>query len=69
MSARQSNGRGGVRKGAGRKPMTGETRRNRVVAFLSDREYRALKDFARKHDLPIGTAAYKLLARTLGRRK
>jgi hypothetical protein len=39
------------------------------VAFLSDREYRALKAFARERDLPIGTAAYELLARFLRRRK
>jgi len=55
--------------GAGRKPLTGETRRNRVVAFLSDREYRALKRFARERDLPIGTAVYEVLARFLRRRK
>ncbi len=55
--------------GAGRKPVTGETRSNRVVAFLSDREYRTLKEFAREEDLPIGTAVYKILARSLARRR
>ena len=55
--------------GAGRKPLTGETRRNRVVAFLSDREYRTLKRFAREGDLPVGTAVYEILSRFLRRRK
>ena len=49
--------------------MTGETRSHRVVAFLSDREMRELKAYARERDLAIGTAVYEVLARFLRRRK
>lgn len=55
--------------GAGRKPVTGETRRNRVVAFLSDREFQSLQEFARDEGLPIGAAVYKIVARFLARRR
>ena len=69
MAAVTQRGRGGPRRGAGRKPTTGETRRNRVVAFLTDAEFAALERIAHKRSLPIGTAAYEILARSLRRRK
>lgn len=63
---------GGPRKGAGRPPGTGtgpsaESRRNRVVVMLADAELKALRDIAAEDDLPVGTAAYAILARTLKR--
>jgi len=42
-------------------------RRHRVVVMLADAELEALEALAEKRDLPLGTAAYQLLARSLGR--
>jgi hypothetical protein len=62
--------RGGPRKGAGRKPVVaGEVRNNRVVVLLTNVELKTLKKYAKEEDLPIGTAAYKLMAGALKRRK
>ena len=60
--------RGGRRQGAGRKPLTGESRENRVVAFVSDGENRKLKAYAGEQDVPVGRAVYLILARFLKRR-
>lgn len=60
---------GGRRPGAGRKPITGEVRENRVVAFLDDGELRRLKGYAEGLGVPVGRAAYLILARFLRRRR
>lgn len=67
--AGRKKGRGGYREGAGRKPLTGRTRRNRVVTLLDETEYRALLEYAEEKGLPVSTAAYKILARFLRRRR
>lgn len=63
---------GGRRKGAGRPPGTGtgpskHARINRVVAMLSNDELKTLKAHARQEKLPLGTAAYRILAKALRR--
>jgi len=63
---------GGRRPGAGRPKGSGKgpspnSRRNRVAVMLTDTELRNLKAQARKQRIPVSTAAYKLIARTLGR--
>ena len=69
MAARKQ-GRGGPRKGAGRKPGPVETvRRNRVTFTLTNGELEALRALAEEQDLPLGTAAYRIVARTLRRRR
>ena len=66
------NPRGGARRGAGRPKGSGGppelVRRNRVVAMLTNAELRALKEIARERSLPLSTAAYEILSRTLRRR-
>jgi hypothetical protein len=42
-------------------------RRHRVVVMLNDGELEALAAVAEERDLPLGTAAYQLFARALGR--
>lgn len=71
-SRKSKNGWGGRRPGAGRPPGTGKgpspnARINRVVAMLSNDELKILKRIARKQKLPVGTAAYEIIARTLKR--
>ena len=63
---------GGRRKGAGRPKGTGtgpskHARVNRVVAMLSNDELRILQAHARREKLPLGTAAYRIIARALRR--
>lgn len=70
MAAKQ---RGGRRKAMGRPKGTGgppeKVRRNRVVVLLTDAELAKLHRLAEEHALPIGTAAYELVARGLARRR
>lgn len=57
---------GGPRKGAGRKGAPEEqVRRHRVVVMLRDQELAALRRIAEERGIPLGTAAYELLARHL----
>ena len=63
---------GGRRKGAGRPPGTGtgpskHARINRVVAMLSNDELKILQAHARREKLPLGTAAYRIIAKALRR--
>ena len=63
---------GGKRKGAGRPVGTGtgpgeHARINRVVAMLSNDEFKKLQRHARKQKLPLGTAAYQIVRRALAR--
>ncbi len=63
---------GGRRKGAGRPPGTGtgpskHARINRVVAMLSNDELKILQAHAKREKLPLGTAAYRIIARVLRR--
>lgn len=67
-----TSGWGGRRPGAGRPKGTGtgpspDARINRVVAMLSNDELKALKRIARQKKLPLGTAAYQIIARALKR--
>jgi hypothetical protein len=69
---KKSSGWGGRRPGAGRPAGTGKgpspgARINRVVAMLSNDELKALKRIAKQKKLPLGTAAYEIIARTLKR--
>ena len=71
-SKKPKSGWGGRRPGAGRPPGTGKgpsagARINRVVAMLNNDELKALKRVARKRKLPVGTAAYEIIARALKR--
>lgn len=66
------SGWGGKRLGAGRPKGSGTgpspgARINRVVAMLSNDELKALKRIARRKKLPLGTAAYQIIARALKR--
>ena len=55
---------GGPRKGSGRKPqMEGAPRRNRVVVLVTDAEFAWLTRFAKRSAAPLGTVAYRLLAK------
>ena len=54
-------------KGSG-KPVA-LVRRNRVSITLNDAELAALNRIARERDVPVSTAAYEILARTLKRRR
>lgn len=63
---------GGRRAGAGRPRGTGtgpsrDARINRVVAMLSNSELKILQKHAKREKLPLGTAAYRIIARTLRR--
>jgi hypothetical protein len=73
-SKKSKSGWGGSRPGAGRPPGTGRgpspgARINRVVAMLSNDELKILKRIAREKKLPLGTAAYEIIARALKRSK
>ena len=46
-----------------------EARRNRVVIMLTDAELAKLHRLAERKDLPLGTAAYEIVARALGRQR
>ena len=54
-------------RGTGGPPET--IRRNRVVVLLTDGELVKLHRLAGERSLPLGTAAYELIARSLARRK
>jgi hypothetical protein len=69
---KKAGGWGGRRPGAGRPPGTGtgpskHARINRVVAMLSNDELKTLQKHAKKEKLPLGTAAYRIIARSLKR--
>ncbi len=71
-SVRKKSRWGGRRTGAGRPPGTGtgpskHARVNRVVAMLSNDELKILQAHARREKLPLGTAAYRIIARALHR--
>jgi hypothetical protein len=71
-SARKQSSWGGRRRGAGRPPGTGtgpskNARVNRVVAMLSNDELSILQAHAKRERLPLGTAAYQIIARALRR--
>ena len=72
MSTVKKGRRGGARRGAGRPRGTGgppeEVRRHRVVVMLREDELEALQELADERDLPLGTAAYEIVARALQRR-
>lgn len=63
---------GGRRPGAGRPKGSGrgpspDSRRNRVAVMLTDDELGALRTAARTSGIPLSTAAYRLIARSLSR--
>jgi hypothetical protein len=63
---------GGRRPGAGRPKGSGkgpspDSRRNRVAVMLTDTELKTLRGAARKAGIPISTAAYRYIAKSLGR--
>lgn len=69
---KSKTGWGGKRPGAGRPKGSGTgpspgARINRVVAMLSNDELKVLKKIARRKKLPLGTAAYQIIARALKR--
>jgi len=70
--AARKSGWGGRRRGAGRPPGTGtgpskHARINRVVAMLSNEELKELQTHAKRQRLPLGTAAYRIIAEALRR--
>ncbi len=64
---------GGARPGAGRPKGSGGppalVRRHVVSVMVADAELRALKKLARERGIPVSTAAYEIIARTLRRRR
>jgi hypothetical protein len=71
-SVQRKAGWGGRRRGAGRPLGTGtgpakHARINRVVAMLSNDELKILKAHAKREKLPLGTAAYRIIAQALRR--
>ena len=52
--------------GRGRSP---QARINRVVVMLDNDELKILNRIARKEQLPLGTAAYRIMARVLLRHR
>ncbi len=71
-AVRKKAGWGGRRKGAGRPLGTGtgpskHARINRVVAMLSNDELKILQAHAKREKLPLGTAAYRIIAQALRR--
>ncbi len=74
MSAKSGSGWGGRRPGAGRPKGSGrgsspQARINRVVVMLDSDEFKILNRIARKEKLPLGTAAYRIMARSLRRHR
>ena len=64
---------GGRRPGAGRPKGSGkgpspDSRRNRVAVMLTDAELKKLKGVARKQGIPVSTAAYRYIAKSMGRK-
>jgi len=73
-SKKSKSGWGGRRPGAGRPKGSGTgpspgARINRVVAMLSNDELKALKRIARQKKVPLGTAAYQIIARAIKRNR
>ena len=71
-SVQKKAGWGGRRRGAGRPLGTGtgpskHARINRVVAMLSNDELKILQAHAKREKLPLGTAAYRIIAQALRR--
>ena len=67
---KKRSGRGGARLGAGRPAGSVELlRRNRIVLMVTDGELAKLERLARDRKIPLGTAAYEIVERTLRRRK
>jgi hypothetical protein len=71
-SVQKKAGWGGRRRGAGRPLGTGtgpskHARINRVVAMLSNDELKTLQAHAKREKLPLGTAAYRIIAQALRR--
>jgi len=61
-------GWGGKRSGAGRKPLRpGMVRDQRVVVMLARDELAALTALAESKSIPVGTAAYQIVSRSLKR--
>lgn len=65
---------GGRRPGAGRPKGSGkgpspDSRRNRVAVMLTDTELATLRGVAKKAGVPVSTAAYQFIARSLTRRR
>ncbi|MBW1885136.1 MAG: hypothetical protein JRG94_18850 [Deltaproteobacteria bacterium] len=63
---------GGRRPGAGRPKGSGsgpspDSRRNRVAVMFSDTELTKLRALAKKRKIPIATAAYLMIERSLKR--
>jgi DNA invertase Pin-like site-specific DNA recombinase len=63
---------GGRRPGAGRPRGSGKgpsplSRRNRVAVMLTDAELKTLRGVARKKSIPVSTAAYRFIAKSLAR--
>jgi hypothetical protein len=64
----KKQGVGGMRPGAGRKPLPlEEKQRNRVLLNLTDAEYTQLVDLA--GDEPVSTCARRIVVRYLARRR
>jgi len=71
-AVRKKAGWGGRRRGAGRPLGTGtgpskHARINRVVAMPSNDELKILQAHAKREKLPLGTAAYRIIAQALRR--
>jgi len=72
-AARKKKGTwGGSRPGAGRPKGSGKgpspnSRRNRVAVMLTDTELKTLRSSARKQGVPVSTAAYQFIAKSLGK--
>jgi hypothetical protein len=65
---------GGRRPGAGRPKGSGkgpspDSRRNRVAVMLTDTELATLRGLARKSGVPVSTAAYQFIAKSLTRQR
>lgn len=61
---------GGARPGAGRPKGSGRgpsphSRRNRVAVMFTDQELRVLSGLSRRKRIPMATAAYQLIVRSL----
>ena len=71
-ASKKKSGWGGRRPGAGRPKGSGtgsspQARINRVVVMINTDELAVLERVARKRKLPLGTAAYELMAAALKR--
>lgn len=70
MASVKRTGRGGPRPGSGRPRSPEESvRKHRVTVMLTSDELDELQSLAEERELPLGTAAYELVARALARRR